>query len=108
MEQIIEEIIYKTIYNGEEPEQVIDFTWKRTYWVENEQWTLIKTEKYMPDGTIYLVEFQDGCISQIQTYPEELPNQQSNLYKKHTECQNEMADLNDSITEICKIVLGGG
>jgi hypothetical protein len=78
MERIVEEIINRTVTNEQgEVEEVLDYTMRYIYndeaaIIDGEEQvnsTLVKTEKIMSDGTIYLVTEGNGCINQIQIYP---------------------------------------
>lgn len=111
MERIVEEIINKTVVNEQnEQEEVLDYTIKYTYedttiTVDEEeqiQSQLIKTEKIMPDGTIYLVTQGNGCINQIQIYP---PIIEEPKPKTQLELQQESIDL---IMVALAEIIGGG
>jgi hypothetical protein len=111
MERIIEEVVNKTIINEHgEQEEVLDHTIRYTYnddtVIVNEEEqvnsTLIKTEKIMPDGTIYLVTQGNGCINQIQIYP---PIIEEPKPKTQLELQQESIDL---IMVALAEIIGGG
>ena len=76
MEQIVQEIIYKTVKVNEEMVEVLDYTMQYTYDVqivlvdeeEQEQRTLIKTERIDDDGT-WLITAGNGCINQCLVIP---------------------------------------